>query len=367
MGASPPGAAARPLPRGIKKQKQNENASATSLKPFDLPVHPLLTTTRTPHPHPHPHPTPLPSLITAIKTPYLPNGKIDLAAYDKLVALQVAGGADALVIGGTTGEGHLMSWDEHVMLIAHTVNAFGGGGSGSGGGKRLGVIGNTGSNATREALHATEQGFAVGMDAALHVNPYYGKTSAAGLLTHFSAVLDEGPAILYNVPGRTGQDIPDEVVLALKDHPSFLGVKECTGNARIASYAAAGVRCWSGNDDEAHDAVHGGSRGAGAISVASNLLPGAFAALLKTRDDATAAALQPLIAWLFCEPNPIAVNTALAMCGLVRPVFRLPYVPLSRAQREEGAVLLRAVQHLLPGVDRIEVLNDDDFVLVSRY
>jgi 4-hydroxy-tetrahydrodipicolinate synthase len=309
----------------------------------------------------HPILSLFPSLITAIKTPYLPNGKIDLAAYDNLVSLQVQGGADALVIGGTTGEGHLMSWDEHIMLIAHTVNAFGGPNG------PLAVIGNTGSNATREALHATEQGFAVGMDAALHVNPYYGKTSNLGLHTHFRAVLDEGPAILYNVPGRTGQDIPTEVVLGLKDHPNFLGVKECTGNGRISAYADAGVRCWSGNDDEAHDAVHGGSRGAGAISVTSNLLPGTFASLLKTRDDALAAALQPLIAWMFCEPNPIAVNTALAMCGLARPVFRLPYVPLSRPQREEGARLLREVAHLLPGVSEVRVLEDDDFKLCARY
>ena len=332
-----------PLPRGIK----NAGALFSKLDLLSISI-PLHSSSR--------------SLITAIKTPYLPNGKIDLAAYDNLVHLQVTHGADALVIGGTTGEGHLMSWDEHVMLIAHTVNAFGGRGG------PLSVIGNTGSNATREALHATEQGFAVGMDAALHVNPYYGKTSDSGLLTHFRAVLDEGPAILYNVPGRTGQDIPDSVVLALKDHPAFLGVKECTGNERIGRYASQGVRCWSGNDDEAHDAVHGGFHGAGAISVTSNLLPGAFAALMKGAEDgATAASLQPLIAWLFCEPNPIAVNTALAMCGLCRPVFRLPYVPLSLAQREEGARLLREVAHLLPGVSRVEVLRDDDFKLVSRY
>ena len=89
-----------------------------------------------------------------------------------------------------------MSWDEHVMLIAHTVNSFG---------SKLQVIGNTGSNSTREALHATEQGFAVGMDAALQINPYYGKTSLDGLIAHFSAVLDEGPTIIYNVPSRTGR------------------------------------------------------------------------------------------------------------------------------------------------------------------
>ena len=102
-----------------------------------------------------------------------------------------------MVIGGTTGEGQLMGWDEHVMLIAHTVNAFGGSSrSSSGNGKEkekgLLVVGNTGSNATREALHATEQGFAVGMDCSLQINPYYGKTSAAGLLRHFGAALSEG-------------------------------------------------------------------------------------------------------------------------------------------------------------------------------
>ena len=100
------------------------------------------------------------------------------------------------------GEGQLMSWDEHVMLIAHTVNSFG---------KQLQVIGNTGSNSTREALHATEQGFAVGMHAALQINPYYGKTSLDGLMAHFSAVLHEGPTIIYNVPSRTGETFPKHV------------------------------------------------------------------------------------------------------------------------------------------------------------
>ena len=219
-------------------------------------------------------------LCAAIKTPYLPNGKFDLSAYDNLVDQQIKHGVEGLIIGGTTGEGHLMTWDEHIMLIAHTVNVFG---------RQIKVIGNTGSNSTREALHATEQvrargrragaleaaaarpdpehpaqrarsqppeglpgqrlqlmrqpascrgacpalqpgrqagrqpgsalpgpnphpappppaaqGFAVGMHASLQINPYYGKTSLTGLREHFRAVLGEGPAIIYNVPGRTG-------------------------------------------------------------------------------------------------------------------------------------------------------------------
>ena len=95
-----------------------------------------------------------------------------------------------------------MSWDEHIMLIAHTVNAFG---------HDIKVIGNTGSNSTREALHATDQGFNVGMHASLQINPYYGKTSEDGLREHFRRVLDMGPAMIYNVPPRTGQDINQEM------------------------------------------------------------------------------------------------------------------------------------------------------------
>jgi 4-hydroxy-tetrahydrodipicolinate synthase len=274
------------------------------------------------------------------------------------VADQIHNGVEGLIIGGTTGEGHLMSWDEHIMLIAHTVNQFG---------RDLKVIGNTGSNSTREALHATEQGFAVGMHAALQINPYYGKTSVAGLRAHFNAVLEEGPAIVYNVPGRTAQDIPDDVILSLADHPNFLGVKECTGNPRIQAYGAKGVTCWSGNDDEAHAARHTAGA-AGVISVVSNLVPGLFASLMKERNDEQAAALQDLIAWLFCEPNPIAVNTALAMCGVIKPVFRLPYVPLEKERREEGARLLRAVSEYLPsGVKEVRVMEDDEFECIAPY
>lgn len=204
------------------------------------------------------------SLITAVKTPYLQNGKFDLTAYDRIIDQQIKNGVEGLIVGGTTGEGQLMSWDEHIMLIAHTVNCFG---------SRIKVIGNTGSNSTGEALHATEQGFAVGMHAALQINPYYGKTSKQGLLTHFDALLNEGPAMVYNVPGRTGQDIPDDVILRISQHANLLGVKECTGNKRIAGHTSQGITTWGGNDDEAHDARHQ-HNAVGVVSVTSNIIPG---------------------------------------------------------------------------------------------
>ncbi|MEW5317593.1 MAG: hypothetical protein WDW38_008878 [Sanguina aurantia] len=297
-------------------------------------------------------------LFTAIKTPYLANGKFDLAAYDALLSNQIAAGVEGVIVGGTTGEGQLMSWDEHIMLIAHTVNVFG---------SQLAVVGNTGSNATREALHATEQGFAVGMHASLQINPYYGKTSRAGLLTHFNAVLNEGPAIIYNVPGRTGQDISDSVVHEIAGHSNFLGMKECTGNARIANYTAAGINCWTGNDDEAHEARHAAGA-TGVISVTSNILPGLMHSLVHgPHNPELNASLQELISWMFCEPNPISINTALSMCGLAKPIFRLPYVPLEHAQRVTGAPLLRAVQQHIPGCKEVRVMEDSEFQLIGRY
>lgn len=241
------------------------------------------------------------ALITAVKTPYLQSGLFDVDTFDTVVERQIQNGVEGLIIGGTTGEGHLMSWDEHIMLIGHCANTFG---------DRICIIGNTGSNSTREAVHASDQGFCVGMDAALHINPYYGKTSRQGLKEHFKAALKCGPGIVYNVPSRTGkmnfrmhkiealvlsgQDIPNEVMYEIAEHENFLGVKECTGNDRIGNYAERGIKCWSGNDDESHTARHEyASNGAqsflvlplsndsvGVVSVTSNLVPGLFSQLM---------------------------------------------------------------------------------------
>ncbi|CAN4118790.1 unnamed protein product [Withania somnifera] len=298
-------------------------------------------------------------LITAIKTPYLPDGRFDLEAYDALVNLQIEDGVEGVIVGGTTGEGQLMSWDEHIMLIGHTVNCFGG---------SLKVIGNTGSNSTREAIHATEQGFAVGMHAALHINPYYGKTSIEGLISHFNSVLPMGPTIIYNVPSRTGQDIPPLVIQTLAESPNLAGVKECVGNERVEQYTSHGLVVWSGNDDECHNSRwdHGAT---GVISVTSNLVPGLMHELMfGGKNPALNSKLMPLVEWLFHEPNPIALNTALAQLGVVRPVFRLPYIPLTKAKREEFVKIVEKIgREYFIGERDVQVLDDDDFILVGRY
>jgi len=291
------------------------------------------------------------SLITAIKTPYNSQGEIDLVTYDQLVAEQIAAGVDGIVVGGTTGEGHLLSWEEHLMLIAHSVHQYS---------DKLIIIGNTGSNNTREAIKATKNGFAMGMDATLQINPYYGRTSVAGVIAHFNKVLDIGPAFIYNVPGRTGQDLTPDIIELLSKHKNFIGVKECGGNERIAHYEQQGIACWSGNDDECYvGRQQFGSHGV--ISVTSNIVPRLMRKLMDEKDDSLNERLQNLMKWLFCEPNPIAINTALMMTAAVDKNFRLPYQALTLAQRQQGFDLLAKLDTAEYVGDKLSLLADDDF------
>ena len=293
------------------------------------------------------------SLITAVKTPFKADGAIDLEAYEKFVRRQIKHGVQGLVVGGTTGEGHLLSWDEHIMLIGFSVNKFG---------NELLIIGNTGSNNTREAINATEQGFAVGMHASLQINPYYGKTSKSGLLKHYGKTLDVGPCIIYNVPSRTAQDIEPDIIEALAEHKNFIGVKECAGNERIKAYAAKGISCWSGNDQECADAKHkSGARGV--ISVASNFYPAAFREIMDDPNSSVHGRLTAFLEMLYAEPNPIGLNTLLAMSGLTKPVLRLPYVPLDGAARNR--IREEVLRLNLPETpSSLNLLKDEEFILV---
>ena len=291
------------------------------------------------------------SLITAIKTPYTSSGEVDFPTYDILVQKQIDAGVDGIVVGGTTGEGHLLSWEEHLILIAHSVHKFG---------AELLIIGNTGSNNTAEAIKATINGFAAGMDATLQINPYYGRTSTAGVIDHLTRTLDIGPAFIYNVPGRTGQDLTPDIIETLAKHKNFIGVKECGGNERIAHYEKQGIACWSGNDDESHDGRHQyGSHGV--ISVTSNVVPGLMRQLMNNKNVELNASLKGLMQWLFCEPNPIAINTTLMMTGAVAPNFRLPYKALTKEQRQQGFELLNALNLNDRVGESLSLLEDDDF------
>ena len=210
------------------------------------------------------------SLITAIKTPYQKTGEIDFLAFDKLVKRQLQAGTDGLVVCGTTGEGHLLNWTENLSLIRHTATSFG---------KDLVIIGNTGSNSTKEAKQATQEALDSGAHACLQINPYYGKTNEAGILKHLETSLDIAPCFIYNVPSRTAQDIPPNIIEKLALHPNFIGVKECAGSERIEYYEKKSIACWSGNDDQAFESRQL-KNSHGVISVAANVIPILFRILI---------------------------------------------------------------------------------------
>lgn len=269
-----------------------------------------------------------PEVVTALKTPHRVSGDIDYQAYARLIERQIAAGITGLIIGGTTGEGHLMDCEELGGLIRFAVEQCRG---------RIAVIGNTGAISTRKACQLTQRGFDDGMDAALIVNPYYGRTSHAGLHLHYQTLLDIGPLIAYHVPVRTGQPIPLEVLASLSSHANFKGVKECDGPQRIADLVEMGIPVWSGNDDSARNDIH--QRGAtGVMSVVANVAP--QLAVRHFSDNADAPLLEHLIAWMAVEPNPIPVNTALAMAGLAPPVFKLPGLAAGAEAQQRLAPLL---------------------------
>jgi len=241
------------------------------------------------------------------------------------------------------------------MLIGHAANRYG---------HQLLIVGNTGSNNTKEAVRATENGFAMGMHAALQINPYYGKTSEQGVKRHLTAALDIGPGFIYNVPGRTAQDITPAAIVELAQHANFIGVKECAGNERIALYEQQGIACWSGNDDECFNARHQ-HHSHGVISVTSNIIPGLMRRLMDNPSEHPLnESLQDLFNWLFSEPNPIAINTALSMTEAIQPIFRLPYVPLEKNQRQLGLQLLEAIEATQRVGKTLKCLDDEDFKIV---
>ncbi|MGF6709655.1 4-hydroxy-tetrahydrodipicolinate synthase [Luteibacter sp. W1I16] len=268
--------------------------------------------------------------ITALATPFAADGSLDLDAFGRLLDQQLAGGTQAVVVAGSTGESHFLEHDEYERLLAFAVKHVG---------KRVPVIAGTGEAGTAKTIATTRRAKALGADAALVVAPFYVRPTQEGLRRHFVAVADQGglPVILYNVPPRTGCDIAPETVAVLRDHPGIIGIKEARGDAgriqALAELIRADFVYLSGDDGSAHEAMLAGA--AGTISVVANLVPEAFRALCDAARSGDAARtaretarLAPLIEALNCAPNPIPVKAGLAALGLGSAAPRLPLVEL---------------------------------------
>jgi len=213
------------------------------------------------------------------------------------------------------------------------------------------IICGTGSNDTRHAVELSIAAQEAGADALLVVTPYYNKANPDGLFVHYLSVAQavKIPVIIYNVPGRTGVDVPVSVYKRLSRIPNIAGVKEASTDivkiARIRSACNDDLPIWSGNDDETVAAMALGAQGV--ISVLSNVLPvetQAMAQAALAGDFDTASALQcdmlPLIDALFAEVNPIPVKAAMEMIGYDCGSCRLPLAALSKENREKLQALL---------------------------
>ena len=187
-------------------------------------------------------------------------------------------------------------------------------------------------------------------------------TSDEGTVEHFRRVFERGPVIVYNVPKRA-PDIAPKIMERLADHENMIGVKECAGPERIKHYTALGIRCWSGDDADSFQSRH--ECGAtGVVSVAANLIPTHLVRSMSAVDGEACRQMEPLLNWMSCAPNPIPIASAMAMTGAIEPVFRLPYVPLSREDRKAGLREINQFEADLVVGKRRDVLNDSDFTLI---
>ena len=280
----------------------------------------------------------------ALVTPFCGN-KVDYDRFEQLIDWQIESGTDALIVLGTTGEPATIAPSERSAIIECAVTRCAG---------RIPLYVGTGSNCTRIAVEQSIEAQRLGADGLLVVTPYYNKTSRHGLIEHFSAIADSVriPIIVYNVPGRTGLNLPPEVMLELAKHPLLCGFKEASTNPtqmmRLFELLGEGIAIYSGNDDQVLPMMAMGARGV--ISVAANLVPSDVHAMAMDwlQGDIEACRrlqfrLLPLIRVLFSEVSPIPVKAALAMMGRIEDVLRPPLVPLDDVRRD---VLRTELEHL---------------------
>ena len=275
-------------------------------------------------------------VCTALVTPFLDN-EVNYPLLEILVQRQIEAGINAIVLSGTTGESPVLSENEKLEMFRRAKNTAAG---------RCLIIAGTGSNNTAHAIDQSIKAEKVGADALLVVSPYYNKATPDGLIKHFTAIACavQIPVILYNVPGRTGVDIPVSVYQQLSRVPNIVGVKEAgtdlTKITKIRNACGPEFSIWSGNDDLTVPVMALG--GQGVISVSSNICPLEVSAMTRAALDGdfdTAAALQcqmqTLNELLFCEVNPVPVKFAMKCIGLDCGSCRLPLSELTAVNQKK--------------------------------
>ncbi|NBJ01729.1 4-hydroxy-tetrahydrodipicolinate synthase [Lachnospiraceae bacterium] len=273
----------------------------------------------------------------AIITPMKENLEVNYDKLDEILEEQIAGETDSIIICGTTGESATLSEQEHMDVIKFAIERVN---------HRIPVIAGTGSNSTATAVQLSKEAAAAGAEGLLLVTPYYNKATQNGLIAHYTRIANEAkiPAILYNVPSRTGCAIQPETVAHLVKNVEYIaGIKEASGNignvAKIMHLCDGKIDLYSGNDDQIVPLLSLG--GLGVISVLSNVAPkyvhdmvykffeGDIQGSCKMQLDAL-----PLCDALFCEVNPIPVKAAMNLMGKECGPLRGPLTELEPQHKE---------------------------------
>lgn len=279
----------------------------------------------------------LPVCITALVTPFTAQQTLDEDKLRRLIERQTQAGIQALVLGGSTGEGQMLTASEREILLRTGKQSMA---------ANEGIIlAGTGGFSTQQTIEQTQQAKAHGADAALVVAPPYVRPTQEGLYRHFMRVADEGglPVMLYNVPSRTSCNILPETIERLAAHPQIFGIKDAyTQDNRLTelrSIQATGhlshdFLIYSGDDPSAAAWLQDGADGL--VSVASNVAPGMMHAYCQAakhgRSDELAgleSSLHVLFDLLCAEPNPIPVKGWLALAGIIEPHLREPLTDFS--------------------------------------
>jgi 4-hydroxy-tetrahydrodipicolinate synthase len=257
-------------------------------------------------------------VLTAMITPFKPDGSVNYDVAAELAAHLANNGTDTLVVCGTTGESPTLTWDEEYQLFVEVLQSVAG---------KAQVIAGCGSNSTKEAIAATQKAAKIGVHGSLQVVPYYNKPPQAGLYQHFQAVAQacpDLPMLLYNVPGRTGQNLNADTVARLAKIDNIVGIKEASGNldqaSEIRRLTPQEFQIYAGDDSLTLPLLAIGAKGV--VSVASHLVGNQLQQMIQAFSEgktqvATNIHLQlfPLFKALFVTTNPIPVKSALKLQG----------------------------------------------------
>lgn len=281
---------------------------------------------------------------TAMVTPFRGNGSLDEATLRKLVRRQIEQGIDFLVPCGTTGESPTLTREEHLRVVAITIEESA---------RKVPVLAGAGGNNTHEVIELARECQKLGADGILSVTPYYNKATQDGLYQHYKAIAASIriPIILYSVQGRTGVNIEPATVVRLSEIENIIGIKEASGNitqiAEIINRIPAKFIVLSGDDAMTLPVIALGGRGV--VSVVSNQIPGAMSELARLANQnnfETARKLQrdyfALMQVNFIEANPIPVKWGMSVMGLLEPAYRLPMVEPSAANKQKIAQVLES-------------------------